>query len=231
MYTEKHMDNSLKAQKIKAIIFDLDGTLADTVEAIAEAVNLTMEHFGYKTHSCDEVRRAVGNGARMLIKRCMPEPDSFDDEKVSHVLSHYDDMYRQTYIHTDRCYDGVREAVIKLAESGFKVAILSNKQNEYVKALAKILFPSDIISIAQGQTDLPIKPDPTVPLMIAERLGVRPEECAFVGDSDVDVMTAHSAGMVQLGVSWGFRSKEVLLSAGATDIADTPEQMLNFFIQ
>ncbi len=230
MYTEKKMNRSPEVKKIKAIIFDLDGTLADTIEAITEAVNLSMEHFGYQTLSCDAVRRAVGNGARMLIKRCMPKTDSSDSDKVSNVLSHYDDMYRLTYIHTDRCYDGVREAVIKLAENGFKIAILSNKQDEYVKALARALFPSGVISLAQGQTDLPIKPDPTVPLMIAKKLGVDPKECAFVGDSDVDVITAHNADMLQLSVSWGFRSKEVLLSAGAANIVDTPEQMLKFFI-
>lgn len=219
-----------KHQNIKAIIFDLDGTLADTIDAITEAVNMTMNRFGYTERTCDEVRRAIGNGARLLIKRLMPSNDAANNGKLCEVLEYYDAMYAKTYMHTERCYDGVRDAVIKLAQNGFKIAILSNKQDAYVKELAKILLPVGTVSEAHGQTDLPTKPDPTVPLMIAERLGVPPFECAFVGDSDVDIMTAKNAGMLQLSVSWGFRQKSFLISSGAENIVDTPSEMLDFFL-
>ena len=143
----------------KAVIFDLDGTLADTIEAITEAINMTMRHFGYPEKSVDEVRAAIGNGAKMLIRRSMPAELYDNEEMVSTVLAKYDEMYALTYFHSDKMYDGMREALVTLHGSGKKIAVFSNKQDVYVKGLSDIYFSDGTISMALGQTELPVKPD------------------------------------------------------------------------
>ncbi|MBQ9080431.1 MAG: HAD-IA family hydrolase [Clostridia bacterium] len=214
---------------IKAIIFDLDGTLADTIGSIRRAVNLAMSHYGFAEHSYDAVRCAIGNGARMLIRRLIPAEVAADEARVDEILDYYNARYAETYRDANRCYDGMKHAVMTLHERGYRLAILSNKPDIFVRELAKILFPENIISIAQGQTDLPVKPDPSAPLDIAARLDVNPNECAFVGDSEVDIMTAKNAGMYSVGCSWGYRSRELLSDTGADIIIDTPPQILNTF--
>ena len=126
----------------KAVIFDLDGTLADTIDAIAEAVNMTLEYFGYPIKTTDEVRAAVGNGARMIIRRTVPAELYDDEETVTRVLKKYDEMYALTYSHTDKMYDGMREALIALHSSGKKIAVFSNKQDAYVKGLSEFISPT-----------------------------------------------------------------------------------------
>lgn len=210
----------------KAIIFDLDGTLADTIDAIAEAVNMTLEHFGYPTKTVDEVRRAVGNGARMIIRRTIPSEFYDDEETVSRVLAKYDEMYALTYTHSDRMYDGMREALIELHNSGKKIAVFSNKQDAYVKGLSDIYFSDGTISMALGQTELPVKPDIAGLLLIMNELGVTADECVFVGDSGVDLATAKNANMDCICVSWGFVGREGLLAKGAECIIDHPSELV-----
>ncbi len=210
---------------LRALIFDLDGTLADTLDAIRDGVNMTMEHFGYPLSSYDEVRLAVGNGARRLIARRMPKPDADDPAQVDRVLADYDASYAKTYRNTRSCYDGIPEAIATLRARGFRMAVLSNKQDPYVRGIIEQLFPAGTFDMVCGQTDLPTKPDPTVPLRIARALGVLPEECAMIGDSDVDIRTARNAGMCAIGCAWGFRGREVLEQAGADVIAERPEEL------
>ena len=212
----------------RAIIFDLDGTLADTIGAIAEAVNMALAKFSYPTRSEEEVRFAVGNGARMIVKRLMPEPDSLNDDKVTEVLECYDKMYALTYLHTTEMYDGIEETVRRLHDNGIKLAVFSNKQDAYVKGLVEQFFSTGMISVARGQTDIPIKPDPAGTRIVLEELGASADECVFVGDSGVDLKTAEKSGMDFIGVSWGFWGKERLSDAGAGIIVDRPCEMLNY---
>ena len=208
----------------KAIIFDLDGTLADTIEAIAEAVNMTLEYFGYPTRTIDQVRAAVGNGARMIIRRSIPAEFYDDEETVTRALKKYDEMYALTYSHSDKMYDGMREALIELHRSGKKIAVFSNKQDAYVKGLSDIYFSDGTISMALGQTDLPVKPD--IAGLIMDELSVSSDECVFVGDSGVDLATARNADMDCICVSWGFVGREGLLAKGAECIIDHPSELL-----
>jgi phosphoglycolate phosphatase len=223
----------MKARKImsfenkKAVIFDLDGTLADTIEAIAEAVNMTLEYFGYPTKTVDEVRAAVGNGARMIIRRTIPAEFYDDEETVTRVLAKYDEMYAITYSHSDKMYDGMREALIDLHKSGKKIAVFSNKQDVYVKGLADIYFSDGTISMALGQTELPVKPDIAGLKLITEALGVTYDECVFVGDSGVDLATAKNANMDCICVAWGFVGREGLLAKGADCIIDHPSELVS----
>ena len=185
---------------IKVLIFDLDGTLANTLEAIRHGLNLTMKKYGFPEHSYNDVMKMVGNGAKNLIRYACPEgtfKDDVDDKYLLEIFHEYDAMYSNTYIDTQECYTGIPEALKKFKDSGYKIAILSNKQDLFVKELAKILLPEGIIDYAEGQTNMPIKPDPTTALRIAKRFGVQPSECAFIGDSDVDIKTAKNANMLR----------------------------------
>jgi phosphoglycolate phosphatase len=211
----------------KAVIFDLDGTLADTIDAIAEAVNMTLEYFGYPTKTTDEVRAAVGNGAKMIIRRTIPAEYYDDDETVLKVLKKYDEMYAITYSHTNKMYDGMREALVELYRSGKKIAIFSNKQDAYVKGLSEIYFSDGTISMALGQTDLPVKPDIAGLKLIMDKLGVAVDDCVFVGDSGVDLATARNANMDCICVSWGFVGRDGLILKGADCIIDHPSELLN----
>jgi len=216
-------------ERVKLLIFDLDGTLADTIESIREGVNLAMRKYGYPERSYEEVRLAIGNGARELIRLSMPAEAAADGALVDRVFADYNDFYGQTYAHCDCCYNGIPESLGTLRERGYTLAVLSNKQDVYVKALVKALLPEGMIALAAGQTELPKKPDPTVPLMIAEQMGFTPDETAFIGDSEVDIATARNARMLAVGCSWGYRERELLLNGGADVLLDEPCELIKLF--
>lgn len=208
-----------RIKKVKAVIFDLDGTLADTVGSIREAVNMAMRKFGFAERSYDEVVAAIGNGARLLIKRLLPSDVACDDVILDKVLAFYDECYKKTYLNCRQCYDGIPELITALKACGLRLGVLSNKQDFQTKGLVDSLFPSHPFDFVQGQTELPKKPDPTVPLMAAKSLGAEAGECLYIGDSDVDVLTAKNAGMIPLAVSWGYRTEDQLRDVGAEVIA------------
>ena len=210
------------------LIFDLDGTIADTKYSISEAVNITLTHFGKPIASPADVGRAMGNGSLMLIRRLLPEADRENEELVRTVFEHYDRTYDQTCISAP-FYDGMKETMLELKRRGYKLAVLSNKQDRYVKKIIENYFSADFFDFVQGQTALPIKPDPTVPLMIAETLGVSPSECAFIGDSDVDVLTAKNAGMLEVACAWGYRPTDLLAALSPKHLINAPKELLNIF--
>ena len=214
-------------KRIKLLILDLDGTLADTIESIREGVNIAMHKHGYPERSYEQVRCAIGTGARELIRLSLPEDASA--ELVDRVFRDYHTAYGETYAHCTECYEGIPESLLELKQRGYTLAVLSNKQDVYVKELVKILLPEGLIVSAAGQTDLPKKPDPTVPLMIARALGFAPDEVAFVGDSEVDVLTGKNAGMLTVGCSWGYRDRAVLIESQADFVLDRPTELLEIF--
>lgn len=215
--------------KDKLLIFDLDGTLADTLHTIRDAVNMCMEHFGFPTHSYDQVRINVGNGVRSLIKGSLPEEAEQEGEEFEKILSYFQSCYKITHDDLSGCYDGLYDVVMALYNKGYKLAVLSNKPDPLVKSIIKKLFDDGVMSVAMGQTKLPRKPDPTVPLMIAKDMGVLPQDTYFIGDSEVDVLTAKNAGMHSVAVSWGFRDRDVLVKADPDVIIDSPDELLKYF--
>ena len=215
----------------KLLIFDLDGTLADTIHTIRDAVNMCMEHFGYPALTYTQTRDNVGFGARELIRRSLPREVAEDKERYEEIFEYFTPCYRITHDKIEGCYDGLYEVIEKLYAQGFVLAVLSNKPDALVGGIIKKLFPEGMFRIAQGQTELPRKPDPTVPLMIAEQLGYAAADTYFIGDSEVDVLTAKNAGMHPVAVSWGFRSREVLENSEPEVIVDTPEELLSFFVE
>lgn len=215
--------------KKRLLIFDLDGTIADTLPTIAEAVNLCTSHFGYPQKSMEEVRLAVGNGVGVLLRDTMPEDDMNDEAQRSKIKEYFALCYEQTQSRVDKAYDGMAEAMRELHRRGYILAVLSNKPDKLVKMIVNNIFPDGIISVSMGQTELPKKPDPTVPLLIAENFGVSPDDTYFIGDSEVDVITGKNAGMVSVAVSWGLRERRVLEEAEPDVIIDTREELLRYF--
>lgn len=216
--------------KKRLLIFDLDGTIADTLPSIAEAINLCARHFGYPERTLCEVRAAVGNGVGVLLQKTMPESEMANEAQCKKIKEYFAECYEITQAKVDTAYSGMAELMRKLYSKGYILAVLSNKPDNLVKMIVNNIFPDGIISEAMGQTDLPKKPDPTVPIMIAEKLGVRPEDTYFIGDSEVDVLTGKNAGMITLAVSWGFRDRCVLEEASPDFLFNTREELLNYFL-
>lgn len=194
------------------IIFDLDGTLLDTLEDLKDSVNYALRRFGYPERSLQEVRRFVGNGVQVLIQRAVPE--NVDWIPVLEVFREY----YQTHCRVKTApYAGVAEAVAQL-KNRYPVAVVSNKPDSAVKALCQELFPG-IYALGE-RTDCPRKPAPDMVFKAMEAIGA--ETCVYVGDSEVDVTTAKNAGVKCLSVLWGFRDREELLEAGAEYFCDDP---------
>lgn len=213
----------------KLLIFDLDGTLADTLGTIHSAVNMCLEHFSFPSKSFEEVRVAVGNGTRSLMKQLLPEEASSDSERFEEIMEYFSSCYWQTCDQIDGCYDGVYEAVLRFGEMGHSLAVLSNKPDPLVKKIMIKLFPENTFIVSLGQTEMPRKPDPTVPLLIASKAGVAPSDTYFIGDSEVDVLTAKNSGMNAVAVSWGFRERDLLESTEPLVIVDSADELLRFF--
>ena len=212
----------------KLLIFDLDGTVADTLPSIAEAVNMCADHFGYPQKDEAFVMSAVGNGVGLLLQKTMPEYAVADEKQFAMIKEYFAECYELTQSKIDSCYEGMSEVMHSLYECGYILAVLSNKPDKLVKMIIKNLFPDGIISRSEGQTDLPKKPDPTVPLMIASELGFSHEDTYFIGDSEVDVLTGKNAGMRTIAVSWGFRDRSVLEKEKPDIIVDTRQELLEY---
>lgn len=208
-----------------AVIFDLDGTLLDTLEDLHAATNAVLTQFGYPCRSVEEVRRFVGNGAKQLIQQAVPEGER---ERVPQVLTAFQRYYATHCDIRTRPYDGIPKMLNRLGEK-YPLAVVSNKPDSAVGALARIYFPH---LYARGESaDCPRKPAPDMVFKAMEALNA--ERCIYVGDSEVDVLTAQNANVPCLSVTWGFRDAEILKQAGAKffchrveDIEEKIENML-----
>lgn len=214
--------------KIKALIFDLDGTLADTIPAITEAVNMTLFDLGLPPRTQIEVESFIGQGPRHLISESLPA-DKNNAELLDKALKLYDQNYALTYLHTDSLYDGMKDVLTTLSKN-YKIAVLSNKQDEYVKELIKQLIPDGICEFAYGTINgIPAKPNPTTALKLASALEVDPSECVLIGDSEIDIATAKNAGFDCISVTWGYADKRKLLENGAQNTVGLPTELLDYF--
>ena len=196
------------------IIFDLDGTLVDTIEDLGNAVNAALEQRGLPLHTIPEYRPMVGHGIRNLVRNALPAALKNDEAFVDGCLASFKEYYSS---HIDVCskpYEGIPEMLRSLAASGVKLAVATNKfQAGAEKLLAKV-FPGIRFSVISGdRPGMPLKPDPAVVLNILEQLGVQAAGTLYVGDSHTDIMTAQNAGVTSAGVSWGFRPKADLMDA------------------
>ena len=215
---------SLQNNKIKACIFDLDGTLTDTLEDIKNAANYAMRSVGLPERTLDEVRRFVGNGTTMLIRRCASPID--DEETIKTALTVYKEYYTQHLCVITAPYDGIIPMLEELKKAGIKAAVLSNKFDSAVKTICDEFF-GGLLCVAYGiRSEVPPKPEPQGVYEIMKELECSADETLFVGDSETDIQTAQNAGLKCVGVSWGFRGREFLTQNGADYVIDYPQEML-----
>ncbi len=216
---------------IKAVIFDMDGTVADTLRSIAGFGNAALVAHGFPALETELYRQLVGNGADVLIRRMLLSTGlPHTEDTVLAVRSTYDALYEADPTKLVTPYPGILDMLKAVHAAGVKTAILSNKPDNMTCFIAEALFPG-LFDVVHGQrSSIPKKPDPTAVRMLCEELGVIPEECLYVGDSGVDMQTGHNSGIVSVGVTWGFRGADELRENGADHLVDTAEDLLNLIM-
>ncbi|ANU54270.1 HAD family hydrolase [Acutalibacter muris] len=209
-----------------ACIFDLDGTLADTLHSIAHFGNGTLEAFGYPPIDPIEYKQLVGNGADLLMRRMLARVGAkLSEEELKRFRAEYDRRYADDPMALVGAYPGLPYVLPRLRESGMKLGVLSNKPDDMTQAIVAGLYPGIFHTVHGQREGIPTKPDPAAVLALAEELGAAPGGVLYIGDSGVDMDTAKNAGMDSCGVLWGFRSKEELLEHGAMYLAGDPAEL------
>jgi phosphoglycolate phosphatase len=212
--------------RVKAVLFDLDGTLLDTLEDIANSVNSALLRYGLPTHSVDAYRYFIGDGVTTLVSRALPD-ENRDNDIIAKCVKGFRQEYSRNWNVNTRPYEGVPELLDALAAKHIKMAVLSNKPDDFTKQCVSELLPNHSFEMILGQRDaIPIKPAPVGALQIADRLGIPPSRFLYLGDSAIDMKTAARAGMFPVGALWGFRPLEELLEHGAQAVIERPVDLL-----
>ena len=221
--------NTKAFNNITTVIFDLDGTLLDTLEDLTDSCNKTMNTLGLPEHTIDEVRTFVGNGLGVLIEKAIP--DGKNNPLYEKAFSLMRENYAQNWQNKTRPYDGVLDLIAKLNERGIKTGIVSNKPDEQVKELAELYFKGFIKKeAAVGEKEslgIHRKPAPDSVYEVMKQLNAEKANCVYVGDSDVDLATARNAGIPCISVAWGFKTEAFLRSLNAQTIIHSPEEVLD----
>ncbi|MBR5721352.1 MAG: HAD family hydrolase [Clostridia bacterium] len=214
--------------KTKYFIFDLDGTLAYTLDDLTDSMNYMLSTLGYPTIDTARALSSINSGSRKFVQRCLPPDVSLNENAVDRAFSVYFDYYAGHYLVKTRLYPGVAEGISLLKRNGCKIAVYSNKDDLQVKKIINALFPAETFDVILGFTgEFPHKPDPAGALYVAKRLGAeRPAEVTVIGDSDMDMLLARNAGMQPVGVSWGYRPVELLKELGAEMILQSEESFM-----
>jgi phosphoglycolate phosphatase len=215
--------------KYSAAMFDLDGTLVNTLKDIADGVNRSLVKLGYPTHRVADFRRFIGDGREVLARKSLPEScrDSFIVDKLLDLINQ---DYVQHWADTSAPYPGIPEMLDRLSEEGIKLAILSNKPDSFTQQMVQRLLGEWKFEVISGALpDVPVKPNPYAALRIATRLKLAPERILYAGDSDVDMQMASTAGMFSVGVLWGFRTAGELLTNGARVLVSHPAEISRLF--
>lgn len=209
---------------INTVIFDMDGTLLNTLEDLTDAVNVGLASKNYPARDLEEIRQFVGNGVQVLLEKAVPEDTPEADMKA--CLAVFKEYYAKHWQDKTKPYDGIRELLAALKERNIKTAVISNKYDEAVLQLCRDYFPGSFDSARGERSGIPRKPAPDGVYSILEELGTAKENAIYVGDSEVDMETAHNAGLTSVGVTWGFRERPLLEAKGADYIIDSPEELL-----
>lgn len=209
----------------KLVIFDLDGTLLDSITDISDNINVMLKKFGYPERKVEEIMQFVGNGARKIVERSLPFAVS--EEELNERLAFYNDLYTNCGSPKTKVYDGMGETLIALKEKGYKIAILTNKPQETTNEVYKKYLSEYNFDIVVGQrAEKKTKPDPSTTFEIINALGASVDSTYFVGDGEADVEVAINAGVKGIAVLWGFRTKDQLLKVGAKEFVSTPSDLL-----
>ena len=213
----------------KAVLFDMDGTLLDTLEDLCDSTNHALAQMGYPLRGIEEIRRFIGNGAEKQIRRAVPEGTS--EGKIMETLAAFRAYYQDHCQIKTKVYDGLLDVLSELKEKGVKMAVVSNKPDAAVKKLSREYF-GDRLDYAIGPSDgVRCKPYPDMAEEALKTLGIAKKDAVFVGDSEVDVQTGLNAGLDVIAVSWGFRSREVVIEAGAKMIADDAGELEKLILE
>lgn len=215
--------------KLKAVIFDLDGTLLNTLDDLRNAANTICQEYQWPTYSLETFRYFVGNGIPKMVERLIPQK-KLTETLLAEVICEFKQEYQQHLCDATRPYDGIREMLEKLEEEGIKIAVLTNKADELAKQIVRTFFGKNDWVVWGQRPGIKIKPHPQALLLLLDQLRVDKKNALYVGDSAVDIETARAALVKDVGVLWGFRNKEELQEAGVTILVETPEQLVDFIL-
>ncbi len=208
-----------------SVLFDLDGTLLDTLDDLADSMNNSLAERNFPTHPVEAYKNFVGDGVEMLVRRSLG--DACEDKLVAILLADMRAQYARRWDNKTKPYDGICEMLTSLLQKGLKLAVLSNKPDDFTKLCVERFLGDFKFDIIQGVSEeCPPKPDPSGAFMVAKSFGVKPENFIYLGDTDTDMKTANAVGMFPVGVTWGFRPPEELLESGAKTLINHPSELL-----
>lgn len=219
----------LEIRHAKCIIFDLDGTLVNTIDDLAAACDYLLKQQGIdKKWTLNDYKNFVGNGAKLLVSRAFD--GKLSDEELDELYGEFKVKYNEIKLNNAFAYDGMKEVVSALKKAGFKLAVCTNKPNISAVEMVETVYGKNVFDFILGAVDdVPKKPDPAMAEIVLGKLNVRAEDCVWIGDSSVDMESAHNIGCKSIAVIWGFRSRESLLLAEPNLIIDSPKDFLKIF--
>jgi phosphoglycolate phosphatase len=222
------MPDIMKNNTYQAVIFDMDGTLLDTIEDIADSMNAALKSLGFPVLPIEQYRDLVGDGIEILAMRALPE-EQRTVETIATSVKAMREEYGARWSIKSRPFPGIPELLDGLMEMGIRLSILSNKLDDFTKTMARSLLPKwRFIEVRGLVPSIPRKPDPAGAYLCAERMGVDPMHCIFVGDSAIDMDTANRAGMAPFGALWGYQDRQRLMNHGARVLLDDPRDLLGY---
>ena len=214
---------------IKAVIFDVDGTLLDTYRDLANAVNYALKENGLPVHAPEEYKYFCGNGTEKMIERALPA-DKRSDELIAYLKKFYLEFYNRHTGEETRVYSGIKELIAELKLKGVKLGVVSNKIDCMTQVVIKEYFGNCFDYVTGQREGVATKPDPAMVLEAMKALNVEPSECIFVGDSGVDALTGANSGAFMIGVLWGFRDEKELMDNGADVVVSEPKEILQYIV-
>lgn len=211
--------------KFKGVIFDLDGTLVNSLEDIADAMNTVLQNLNYPTHNYEAYQYFIGSGLRNLVSKSLPETHN-DEKNIDRCYQLMIEEYSYNCTRKTKPYDGIIELLDHLISNNIKLSVFSNKSDELTKIITTTLFPNYFDPIVGLSIEALKKPNPSEAIAISKSLGLKTEEIIFVGDSGIDMQTATNANMLAVGVSWGYRAEEELIAEGAKYVLNSPLDLI-----
>lgn len=211
--------------KYKGIIFDLDGTLVNSLEDIADSMNMVLQDLNYPTHSYDVFQYFIGSGLRNTVTKALPASNN-SDEQIDNCFQSMVKGYSENCTIKTKPYEGILELLNELATRNIKLAVFSNKADELTKKIAAEIFPGHFDDVVGLSVESLKKPNPSKAITISKKWNLKPEEVLFVGDSDIDMQTAVNANMFAVGVTWGYRTEEELIASGANMVIHHPSDLI-----
>ncbi len=220
------MTQTSETRPVRGVMFDLDGTLADTLDDITDSLNAAFDACGYAPLTSGKARQLIGAGLSTLLQRASNETDA---QRLDELVHRYREEYRRRLMERTRLYDGIPDLLDTLTARNTIMAVLSNKPDEFTAPICSALLGRWSFVRFQGSLpDTPRKPDPTLALQLCKDMGLAPGDVVFVGDSDADVDTARNAGMIAVGVTWGFRDRAHLVAAAPDVVVETPAALIDW---